>query len=189
MSTPRKAATAKPVPAPVLDTEFDESSLFDLEDDVLEDEMMDVKIGATIVDGDYKATLVDIKPVVTHFTRNEVQVVSGLKVTNEVKKTGKVYNFIWQLADGRQLIDPRFTREADDNARKFQSINIALGNIATQLGKTSLTMRELLAEKPTLTVWVSRVGRNRNVDYLKPIAKQTAVGTPGSVGASKPAPF
>lgn len=145
---------------------------FDLDETAeIEDEMMDTVVGATITDGEYQATLVDIKPIHTNYSTEVTNVIAGVKTVQQVAKTGKVYNFIWLLSDGRTLIDPRFTRDDPDPAKKYQSINIALGNIATQLNKITLTMRELLAEKPTLKVWVSRVGKNRNVDYLQPFAK------------------
>lgn len=176
---PAVKETATPVVEIPDDSIFDELNdltsdpLFaqDHENPDIEDEMMDVKVGATVTDGEYKATLLDIKPIITKYTAEETIIVAGVKSVKQVEKNGKVYNFIWTLADGRQLIDPRFTRDSDDHAKKFQSINIALGNIATQLGKPTLTMRELLTLKPELTVWVSRVGKNRNVDYLKPIIR------------------
>lgn len=154
--------------------ELDEQDT-EIENEDEEDEMLDIVIGATVTDGEYEATLVNIEPKNTKYLTTQTSIISGVKTTETIEKKGKVYNFIWKLTDGRRLIDPRFTRDSEDHDKKYQSINIALGNIATQLKQPTLTMRELLDKKPTIKVWVSRFGKNRNVDYLQPIAKAKPV--------------
>ena len=148
-----------------LNTQLEDPIIDDNND---EDELLDVVVSATITDGHYEATLIGVEPVKTQYTKEEDCVIAGKRTKRLVQKQGKVYNFKWKLTDGRILTDSRFTRDSDDFNIKYQAINIALGNIATQLGIPTLTLRELVDLKPTVNLWVSRYGKNRNVDYLQP---------------------
>lgn len=138
------------------------------------EDVMDMRVGATVTDGEYIAVIESITPQPTKYTVTEVETIAGVKTEKKVQKEGMIYNFNLRLEDGRTLLDQRFTRDSEDDAVKFQSIRVALGNIATQLGKTEMSMRDLLNDKPKLKIWVSRYNRRRNVNYLQPLAPVSA---------------
>lgn len=160
------------------------------------DELLDTPIGATVTDGDYEVTLKEVVIMDTEYTSKST-VKAGIVIPGK-PMTGRVYKFVWQLKDGRIVQDSRFVRmEETTKERKFLAVNSAISNIATALGKTTMTLREIMETKPTLTIYLRAQynkethSYNRNVHYLAPREemKRVAVGAINTGIESANAPF